>query len=233
MSFISSLFTAEGLKQLILWIPVILFSISFHEFAHGWVAYKLGDPTAKNAGRLTLNPIKHFNPFGFLMMLIVHFGWATPVPVDPANFKKPRQGMLYTAVAGPIANIILALISSLLYAILYVSLENVTAASSFAISLIRYTALLLLYFIYMNIGLAVFNLIPVYPLDGSRILEFFMPYKYQTFMMKYGQYIQLAFMLIVILTSVVGTVIGTVQSVVANVFVDVWIALIKFFVNIF
>ena len=230
---LSRFFSAEGLRQMLFWIPVILFSISFHEFSHGWVAYKLGDPTAKNAGRLTLDPIKHFNPIGFLMMLIIHFGWATPVPVDPSYFKKPRQGMLYTALAGPASNILLALISSLLYSILAVSVKDAVFTSSFTVSLINNTGLLLLYLIYMNIGLAVFNLIPVYPLDGSRILDFFMPYKYREFMAKYGQYIQIAFMLIVILTSAVSSVISIVQTTLADVFIDMWTTVINFFVNLF
>ena len=227
-------FSYENLLSLCLWIPVILLSISFHEFAHGWVAYRLGDPTAKEAGRLTLNPVKHFNLFGFLMMMIVHFGWATPVPVNPNYFKNPSKGMLYTALAGPAANMILALISSLLYSIFAAIVSLITVMpSDFVLNIIQNTGTLLVYMLYMNIGLAVFNLIPIYPLDGSRVLGYFMPQKYHEFMAKYGQYIQIAFMLLLICTSFIGNIISVVQSSVANLLVSMWSLPISWIIRLF
>lgn len=217
-----SLFSLEGLKNLILWIPVILFSISFHEYAHAWMAYRLGDPTARNEGRLTLNPIKHFNLLGFLMMVIVHFGWATPVPVNANNFRNPSKGMLYTALAGPASNLILAIVSSFLYVVVYVIGTNISSASKFIYELLSNCLLLLLYMMMLNIGLAIFNLIPVYPLDGSRVLAYFLPMKYNNFMVRYGQYIQIAFFLLVMLTSVVGNLIATVQSAIADFLINMW-----------
>lgn len=217
-----SIMGGGDIGQLILFIPVVLLSISFHEYSHGWVADRLGDPTARYEGRLTLNPLKHFNPMGFFMMLIAGFGWATPVPVNPNNFKNPSRGMLYTALAGPVANMILAVVSSLLYVIMYYVAVTVGISSEFALELYNNCALLLSYMMYLNISLAVFNLIPVYPLDGSRILGYFMPVKYHNFMAKYGGFVQITFMLIVILTSAVSNFIGWVQSGVAGALISFW-----------
>jgi len=219
---LNSLFSEDGIRELILLIPVILLSISFHEFAHGWMADKLGDPTARYEGRLTLNPLKHFNIYGFLMMLLVGFGWATPVPVNPNNFKNPSRGMLYTALSGPIANLILAVVSSLIYYWLYEIITLVGITSEFSAQLLANTFKLLLYLMYMNIGLAVFNLLPIYPLDGSRILGYFLPSQYHNFMAKYGQYVQIGFVLLIVLTNVVGNLIGTVQSGVVSLLLSLW-----------
>lgn len=217
-----SLFSEDGIRHLILLVPVILVSISFHEYAHAWMADRLGDPSARYLGRLTLNPLKHFNIFGFLMMILVGFGWATPVPVNPNNFKNPSRGMLATALAGPIANLTLAIASSLIYALLYQIIVLVGISSDFQVELLGNVFTLLLYLIYMNIGLAVFNLIPVYPLDGSRVLGYFLPTQYHDFMLKYGQYVQIGFVLIVLLTDVVGDIVGVVQSGVANLLISFW-----------
>ena len=230
-----NLFTYEGFVQFCLWIPVILLSISFHEFAHGYIAYKLGDPTAKIEGRLSMNPLRHFNVLGFLMMVIVHFGWATPVPVNPNNFKNPSRGMLYTALAGPCANMILALVGSLLYAVFSVFVFPIVTptSSDFTVNLIINSATILLYLTYMNIGLAFFNLIPIYPLDGSRILGYFMPEQYHRFMMRYGQYVQIAFVLLLVLTSVVGNIISAVQNAVAGAMIDLWLIPINRIMSLF
>ncbi|MBQ6946449.1 MAG: site-2 protease family protein [Clostridia bacterium] len=222
----SWLFTLDGLKDLLLWIPVILFSISFHECAHAWMANRLGDPTAKDEGRLTLNPIKHLNLIGFLMMVIVHFGWATPVSVNPNNFKNPSKGMLYTAVAGPVSNVLLAIVSSFLY-VSVSALAYYLPVNELVYEMFNYLALMLLYMLMLNIGLAVFNLLPVYPLDGSRVLSYFLPVKYNNFMVRYGQYIQIAFILIVFATPFVDRIISTVQDNVANFFISFWLSLFK------
>ena len=143
-------------EVLVLLIPVLLFALVFHEFSHGWVAYKLGDPTAKNQGRLTLNPIAHLDPFGSMMILFVGFGWAKPVPVDSRYLANPREDMMKIAFAGPASNLFLALIGGVL------------------IRLIGYagplTSMLIL-FTQINISLAVFNMIPIPPLDGSQIFS--------------------------------------------------------------
>ena len=105
----------EGLITALLCLPVILFSLSFHEAAHGYVAYKLGDPTARNLGRLTLNPMKHLDPFGALAMLLIGFGWAKPVPIVARNFKNPRWGMGISAIAGPVSNLILGIVGCVFF----------------------------------------------------------------------------------------------------------------------
>ena len=143
-------------EVLVLLIPVLLFALVFHEFSHAWVANKLGDPTARYAGRLTLNPIAHLDPLGGLMILFVGFGWAKPVPVDLRYLKKPREDMMKIAFAGPASNLLLAFIAGIILRTGYVQ-------GSMAMMIILFTQI--------NIMLAVFNMIPVSPLDGSQIFS--------------------------------------------------------------
>ena len=143
-------------EVLVLLIPVLLFALVFHEFSHAWIAYKLGDPTARYAGRLTLNPVAHLDPVGGLMILFVGFGWAKPVPVDPRYLKNPREDMMKIAFAGPASNLLLAFIAGTI-------LRFGIGQGSIAMMLILFTQI--------NIMLAVFNMIPVSPLDGSQIFS--------------------------------------------------------------
>ena len=165
---------------------VLLTAIPIHECAHAWASNKLGDPTAKNLGRLTLNPLPHLDLIGSVLMLFTGFGWAKPVPVTTRNFKNVKKGMILTALAGPAANILLALLSLILYKLwcyfLYHLLAiNITTASS--IAQIFYIMCLL------KINLAVFNLIPIPPLDGSRVLTAVLPARLYYKVMQYEQYI--------------------------------------------
>ena len=144
------------LEVLVLLIPVLLFALVFHEFSHGWVANRLGDPTAKYSGRLTLNPMAHLDLFGSLMILFVGFGWAKPVPVDSRYLANPRTDMMKIAFAGPASNLLLAFIAGSLIRLT----GNMGALSS-----------MLIMFVQINIMLAVFNMIPIPPLDGSQIFS--------------------------------------------------------------
>ena len=145
---------------IVLLIPALVFSLSFHEFAHAWMAYRLGDSTAARMGRLTLNPMSHLDPIGSLALLLMGFGWAKPVPVDARYLENPRRDMVKIAAAGPISNIILAIIAALVLRLLFDSDFLSNSVKTFFII-----------FMQINITLAVFNLLPVSPLDGSQILS--------------------------------------------------------------
>ena len=139
-----------------------LICITLHELSHGLVAYRLGDDTAKHAGRLTLNPLKHLDPMGLLMMLVFHFGWAKPVPVNMLKFKDPKRGMALTALAGPGCNLLITTVFLFLYGLLLRPLSG-NAFGKTVLELLELTA-------YISLGFCIFNLIPVPPLDGSKIL---------------------------------------------------------------
>mgnify|MGYP001260301963 FL=1 len=160
-------------EVLVLLIPVLLFALVFHEFSHGWVAYKLGDPTAKHQGRLTLNPLAHLDPFGSMMILFVGFGWAKPVPVDSRYLANPRVDMMKIAFAGPASNLLLAFIGGILL--------RVTGYMG------PLTSMLIL-FTQINISLAVFNMIPIPPLDGSQIFSGIMIRKNPNLVMQLQMY---------------------------------------------
>ncbi len=174
--------------SMLLSLPIVLLALSLHETAHGFVAHKLGDPTAYNFGRLTLNPIKHIDPIGFICMVLFGFGWARPVPVNSRYFKKPKRDMALTALAGPASNILLAVVFGLLLRL------EVTLAPSFIVSNFTYNVVSVLYtFLYLgvqlNVTLAVFNLIPIPPFDGSRIVLALLPSEIYFKIMRYEKYI--------------------------------------------
>lgn len=191
---------AESLKwviaSLLLSLPIILLALCVHETAHGYVANKLGDPTARSMGRLTLNPIKHLDPIGFICMLCFGFGWAKPVPVNSRYFKKPRRDMAICAAAGPISNVLLALVFAGLLKIFYLIIPMIPADSLTAVNMIMFTQILLSHGITLNIMLAVFNLLPIPPLDGSKILYLFLPQKWLYKVLQYERYIYYALLLL-------------------------------------
>ena len=181
--------------EFVLLIPILLFSLSLHEYAHGRVAYEMGDPTPKITGRLTLNPLAHLSLMGTLVLLITQlFGWAKPVRVDPRHFDDPRKGMMYVGLAGPTANILLAVLLGLSFRFFgpYLSLLVSNRVIQFLYGVFAMG-------IMINIALAFFNLLPIPPLDGSKILKGLLPRKYdKTFaqLEAYGPFI----LLLVIMT---------------------------------
>jgi len=156
--------------DMILLAPPILVALTFHEYAHGYVALRFGDPTAKMAGRLTLNPLSHLDPIGTIMLFVVHFGWAKPVPVDPRYFRNPKQDMLWVALAGPGANMVLAFISGILLSML--GRGSLFGSHNMLLIMLQYS-------LFINLALAVFNMLPIPPLDGSKVLRGLLPYQYQ------------------------------------------------------
>ena len=171
------------LNDIIILIPVILFALSVHEYSHGIVAYRLGDPTAYQAGRLTLNPLSHLDPVGTLMLFVAGIGWAKPVPVDPRYFQNPRRDMLWVALAGPASNMVLALLSGLIIRAMNANVE-LTLSLPFSSQLVAmvYRSL------WINLALAVFNLLPIPPLDGSKILGGLLPPEYDHFLYNLERY---------------------------------------------
>ena len=167
-----------------------LIALTVHEYCHGYAAYKLGDDTAKNFGRLTLNPIKHIDPYGAICMVLFHVGWAKPVPVNARNFKDPKKGFAITAAAGPASNLILGFFSALIYLVVFALVKDLTFTSkTFGYLLISNTLSFLYIFHSINIGLGLFNLLPIPPFDGSRLLNVFLPPKTYFAIMKYEKQI--------------------------------------------
>jgi len=160
---------------IIIQAPVILLSLTVHEYFHGWTANKLGDPTAKMRGRLTLNPIAHLDVLGTILMFVVGFGWAKPVPIDARNFKDPRKGTLLVAIAGPLSNLATAVVAGIiLRPMIPKVLTGEIAPGSIDSLIVIILALAMVY----GIALAVFNMIPIPPLDGSRVMYAILPDKY-------------------------------------------------------
>ena len=174
-------------QTLLLIAPPILLALTFHEYAHAYMAYRYGDDTARQSGRLTLNPLRHLDPLGTIMIFIVHFGWAKPVPVNPNRLRNPKKDMLWISAAGPMANMVLALASGLLIRVLL----------TIGVTPDRHTAIGLLFFmvimsLQINLALAIFNILPIAPLDGSKILFALLPVRYEKliyFLERYGPFI--------------------------------------------
>ncbi len=226
MNFLSNLL--EDLPMFLLSLPVILFALTVHEASHGYVAYRLGDTTARDLGRLTLNPIKHLDPIGTLMMVLFHIGWAKPVPINVRRFKNPRRDMAISAAAGPISNLLLAFIATPLF-LLYQSYlfpqllttsmqgDGNAALFNFAQALLQ----ILFMMVSLNISLAVFNLIPIPPFDGSRIFYIFLPTKVYFEIMRYEQYIKIGLLLFLWLGYLDGVIVTVTEFILLGM-VNLW-----------
>lgn len=198
-----------NLEGLVISLPAILLALSVHEFAHGYVAYRLGDMTPKHQGRLTLNPLAHLDLIGTLMLIFAHFGWAKPVMVNPNSFRGNRQrGMLYVALAGPLSNVLVALIAAILYNLLIK--YNVS----------YFWILLVQYLIIIDVSLAVFNLIPVPPLDGSKILAGLLPYSMHHLIYQleaYGPFI----LILLLITNVISVILHPLVNGLLNIIMQI------------
>ena len=176
--------------QIVVNILPSLLCITLHELSHGYVAYRLGDTTAKDAGRLTLNPIKHIDIMGLLMMVVFRFGWAKPVPVNTRNFHKPRQGMALTALAGPVSNFLLALLLLLIARGEFLRAVTTGSFSGTWFSFLVDTASL-------SVGLGLFNLVPIPPLDGSKVLAVLLPDRAYNWLMRYERFGMLVLLVVI------------------------------------
>lgn len=195
------------LAQVLSVLFVIFCILPFHEFAHGWTANKLGDPTAKLEGRLTMNPLASVDPMGAFALIFFGFGWAKPVPVDSRYFKKPKRDMAITALAGPVANLLAALVGAVLVAVM----EAFAPYNGFTTFLFN----VLYYYVVVNISLAVFNLIPFPPLDGSRILGAFLSDRALTTYYRYQNMFQLL-LLLLLFTGALSGPLATLQRIFGN-----------------
>lgn len=198
-------------------LPAVLIALSFHEMCHAYAAYRLGDPTAKNLGRMTLNPAKHFDPIGFICMLFFRIGWAKPVPINSRNFKNPRRDMAISSLAGPLSNVFLAIVFVVVLRLALIPIsavfENDVQAilraaftgSAYAVSGGFTFVAVLIYMLYagvvLNLSYALFNLIPIPPWDGSRVFYVFLPTKWYFGIMKYERIIMIV-MLILLWTGI-------------------------------
>lgn len=197
--FQSTASISEILISILALILAATMAIVFHEISHGYVAMKQGDYTAKSRGRLTLNPVAHFDLFGLLMILLVGFGWAKPVPVDPRNFRNYKRGMILVSISGVVTNVILGGIGLLLLYFLapYISFYYATSAA-IVIILKMFAFYFLVYMVSINFMLAFFNMLPIHPLDGFRLLDIFLKpgNKYSEFMYRYGFYTLIGLLLL-------------------------------------
>jgi len=201
-----------SLKNMLMMTPILLIALPVHEFAHGWVAWKMGDPTAKYAGRLTLNHFKQLDVMGVIMMYLAGVGWAKPVPVNSGYFKNRRTGLFLVALAGPLSNLLLGFLSLFVWGII-VKLASIGVIpfdkgnwANILLTVQDFFQTL----VFVNISLAVFNLIPVPPLDGSRLVSSFVPEESYYRFARYEQYIGLAFLALVALVpdNIVGKFIS-------------------------
>ena len=170
----------DRIIDLLIIAPPILFALTIHEYAHGRMALRLGDPTAKDAGRLTLNPLSHLDPIGTLMLFIIHLGWAKPVPVNPYYFRNPKRDIIWVSLAGPGANVLTAFACGLVLRLIH-PLSGYLEMGSSSLSILT---TMVVYGMMINLVLAFFNLIPLPPLDGSKILMGLLPVEYEHQMMQ-------------------------------------------------
>lgn len=203
-----NIFSKEGLISFLYTLPALLFCLSVHEFAHAYTAYKLGDRTQKAMGRLTLNPFSHIDIAGFICIALFGFGWGKPVMIDDRNFKNKAAGNALTAFAGPFSNIVMAILFTIILKILLITGVILPTMNSVVGSIILSMLILTIQF---NVVFAIFNLIPIPPFDGSRILYFFLPAKGREYMYKIEQY-SFVIVLVILVTGIGSKLVSPIVS---------------------
>lgn len=204
----------EIILKIIILAPPILLALTLHEYAHGYVAYRFGDPTAKSIGRLTLNPLKHLDPIGTLAFFLINIGWAKPVPVNGAFFQNPRKDMIWVALAGPLTNLFLAIASAIMAKIILIAAQS--APESFLVLFVlRPLFIMAEASVWINLVLCIFNFLPIPPLDGSRILMGVLP---EDTARTYASFERYGFVVILILafTGILGKMIFPVINFASN-----------------
>ena len=207
----------QYLVQIVLLLPIFLLSLSFHEFSHGYVSYLLGDPTAKRQGRLTLNPLAHLDPMGTLVLIITRmFGWAKPVPIDPRHYKDRDKGIILVSIAGPAANFLLAIIFAILLRLIFARYNLVMRGSGIfgprdLSDIVGLVVTMIQTGVFLNIALAIFNLIPIPPLDGSKILRGILPRKYNSIFDSLEGGAGMIILVLLLFTGVLGRIIQPVM----------------------
>ncbi len=206
---LTSLFSRSGILGMLYALPGILIALSFHEFAHAYAANRLGDPTARNLGRMTINPLAHIDLWGFIMLLLVRFGWAKPVPINPRNFKHPRRDELIVSLAGVVTNFLLAFVTMFLYDIIVIIAGGAQFINE-ALNSIIFS------FFYINLGLFVFNLLPIPPLDGFHVAQCLFMRKLGTrpfeFLERYGFLLLIVLLMSGVLTWVLSYAVSGIFS---------------------
>lgn len=206
------MFNYLNITSILLNVPITLIALTFHEFAHGWVSSKLGDPTPRAEGRLTLNPLAHLDLYGTILMILTGFGWAKPVGVNPMYYKDRKKGMALVGAAGPLMNFLLAVCAIVVYGVFGI----VCVKLNFGYTIIPYVRTFIYVFVVRNLCFMVFNLIPIPPLDGSRIFTMFFSDKIYYTLMQYERYSMILIM-VLSLSGALDTVIGTGVNVLSNV----------------
>lgn len=203
----------EKITEIVLSVVAFLISVSCHEFSHSLSAYVMGDDTAKRNGRMSLNPLRHFDIISLLFFVAFHFGWAKGVPIDERNFKDRKKGMVLSALAGPVTNIILGFISFVIFSLIL----KMQFKSELMYNIFYYIAMFLNYMVNINAMLAIFNLLPIPPLDGSKILLFFLPEKYYFKILSYDRYMMIVSLILVYVGALDKVVLNGVNNLI-NVF---------------
>lgn len=207
-SQLTSIFSSPiSLALFLIRLPIVAIALSFHEMSHAYIAHKMGDDTAKNLGRLTMNPLKHLDLIGSISLVLFGIGWAKPVPVNTRNFENPKKGMALTALAGPVSNLMLS-IAALVPLVIFFYLVDINTTFLWLVYQFFYL------FHYLNLVYAVFNMLPVPPLDGSRIALLFLPEKIYFGVMKYERIIMLVFFAVLFFVGFefIGTICGYISD---------------------